>query len=94
MKYLNFNGSQIRLRRMEDGSLRIHELNRNFFFFITPWEEKEKDAEGVSVVLTRNSDLRKVDLFKLAKRLEKDDVQKNHDWIKNWNYLHEVTRLN
>ncbi|MDE3234549.1 MAG: hypothetical protein KGO81_01250 [Bacteroidota bacterium] len=85
----------IRLRRIQDGSLRIHDLNRNLIFIVTPNQEKEKDSEGYSVILKSfTSKLSVQDLFKLAKRLEEDDLDNVHYWSKNWEYLYALERMN
>ena len=83
--------SKIRLRRQKDGSLRLHDIERNFQFSIH--EFKEKNEAGVSVILeSYSSRLHINDLFKLASRLEKDDTEGYQDWPKNWNYLFGLER--
>jgi hypothetical protein len=78
----------IRLRRLKDGSLRVHDIVRNLIYQIYSFDEKEKDDEGISIVLkTYAQKLSAEDLFKLANRLEKDDTSNYHNWIKNWDYL-------
>ncbi len=80
-----------RFRKMPDGILRIHDLERNFFHEIYPFVMKDRDQENVSLVIKSfSSKLGKRDLFKLAKRLEELNQNGHQNWEATYQFMYNL----
>ncbi len=77
-----------RFRKMPNGILRIHDVERNIYHEVLPIEIKEKHNDNVSMVIKNySSKLSKQDLLKLAKKIEEFDLIHSQDWNATYQFI-------